>query len=203
MSNIAHELEDRIMDCWSVTSDIKLVYEEYLDSPEPMSEDELSNILIGIEYLYNRKFQRLWQAFEEVCAHGGVFLDKEQVIAAKKGEDRNECDNGGLFDDLEFVGHKVEFPTKEDMQKEWGNLKESIEEIEEEEIDITKGSWIDKDWAQDAEDEIASSTGKTVEKESDIHPWHPLQSQLKKYKAKMSDGTRDTDKIDLGRYLNE
>jgi|ETN07SMinimDraft_1059922.scaffolds.fasta_scaffold01395_4 hypothetical protein len=131
MSNVPHDLEEKIMECWNVTSDIKLTYEEYLDSPEPMSEDELSNILIGIEYLYNRKFQRLWQAFEEVCDHGGVFLDKDQVIAAKKGEDRNECDNGGLFDDLEFVGHKVEFPTKEDMQKEWGNLKESIEEIEE------------------------------------------------------------------------
>ena len=79
MSNIAHELEDRIMDCWNVTSDIKLTYEEYLDSPESMSEDELSNILIGIEYLYNRKFQRLWQTFEEVCDHGGIWLDKKQV----------------------------------------------------------------------------------------------------------------------------
>ena len=79
MSNIAHELEDRIMDCWGVTSDIKLTYEEYLDSPESMSEDELSNILIGIEYLYNRKFQRLWQTFEDVCDHGGIWLDKKQV----------------------------------------------------------------------------------------------------------------------------
>ena len=87
MSNIAHELEDRIMDCWSVTSDIKLVYEEYLDSPEPMSEDELSNILIGIEYLYDRKFQRLWQTFEDVCDHGGVWLDKDLVESAKQDKD--------------------------------------------------------------------------------------------------------------------
>ena len=87
MSNIAHELEDRIMDCWSVTSDIKLVYEEYLDSPDPMDEDELSNILIGIEYLYNRKFQRLWQTFEDVCDHGGVWLDKDLVEAAKQDKD--------------------------------------------------------------------------------------------------------------------
>ena len=79
MSNIAHELEDRIMDCWGITSDIKVAYEEYLDSPEPMGEDELSNILIGIEYLYNRKFQRLWQTFENVCDHGGIWLDKKQV----------------------------------------------------------------------------------------------------------------------------
>jgi len=84
MSNTPHDLEEKIMECWAVTSDIKIVYEEYLDSPEPMSEDELSNILIGIEYLYNRKFQRLWQTFEEVCDHGGVFLDKDQVMVAKQ-----------------------------------------------------------------------------------------------------------------------
>jgi len=87
MSNIAHELEDRIMDCWGVTSDIKLTYEEYLDSPESMSEDELSNILIGMECLYNRKFQRLWQTFEDVCDHGGIWLDKDLVESAKQDKD--------------------------------------------------------------------------------------------------------------------
>ena len=78
--SIAHVLEDRIMDCWGVTSDIKLAYEEYLDSPDNMDEDELSNILIGIEYLYNRKFKRLWKAFEDVCEHGGVWLDSETIL---------------------------------------------------------------------------------------------------------------------------
>ena len=86
MSNIPHDLEEKIMECWNVTSDIKLTYEEYLDSSEPMSEDELSNILIGIEYLYNRKFQRLWQAFETVCNHGGIFLDKDLVTIVKEME---------------------------------------------------------------------------------------------------------------------
>jgi len=87
MSNIAHTLEDRIMDCWGVTSDIKLAYEEYLDSPDQMDEDELSNILIGIEYLYNRKFNRLWKAFEDVCDHGGVWLDEDLVKMSKQGKD--------------------------------------------------------------------------------------------------------------------
>jgi len=87
IEHIAHELEDRIMDCWNVTSDIKLTYEEYLDSPESMSEDELSNILIGIESLYNRKFQRLWQTFEEVCDHGGIWLDKDLVESANQHKD--------------------------------------------------------------------------------------------------------------------
>jgi hypothetical protein len=79
MRNIPFDLEDRIMDCWNVTSDIKVVYEEHLDSPKPMDEDELANILIGMEYLYNRKFQRLFEEFEAICRHGGVFLDENEV----------------------------------------------------------------------------------------------------------------------------
>ena len=92
MINVGLELEEKIMDCWAVTSDIKLTYEEYLDSPEPMSEDELSNILIGIEHIYERKFQRLWQAFEKVCDHGGVWLDKELINNMKRRTD-NESSN--------------------------------------------------------------------------------------------------------------
>ena len=84
MRNIPFDLEAKIMECWNVTSDIKVVYEEHLDSPTPMNEDELANILIGMEYLYNRKFQRLWQAFEDVCDHGGVWLSSEQVELSKK-----------------------------------------------------------------------------------------------------------------------
>jgi len=87
MNNIVYTLEERIMDCWSVTSDIKLAYEEYLDSPDQMDEDELSNILIGIEYLYNRKFKRLWKAFEDVCDHGGVWLDEDLVKMSKQDKD--------------------------------------------------------------------------------------------------------------------
>ena len=118
IEHIAHELEDRIMDCWSVTSDIKLTYEEYLDSPEPMSEDELSNILIGIEYLYNRKFQRLWQTFEEVCDHGGIWLDKDLVESANQHKDlvkvRNVPDR--LYND--FAEKRWDFSPDDDSPDE-------------------------------------------------------------------------------------
>jgi hypothetical protein len=90
MSNIAFELEEKIMDCWNVTSEIKLVYSEYLDSAEIMTEDELMNIMIGIEYLYERKFKRLMASYEKICSHGGVFLDKDVVSATEWGKNREE-----------------------------------------------------------------------------------------------------------------
>jgi hypothetical protein len=44
-----------------------------------MSEDELANILIGMEYMYHRKFERLFREYEAVCHHGGIFLDADDV----------------------------------------------------------------------------------------------------------------------------
>ena len=82
MSNIPFDLEEKIMECWNITSDIKTVYEE-LDSPDLMSDDELANILIGLQALYNRKFERLFHSYEAICEHGGVFLDKDVVDDAK------------------------------------------------------------------------------------------------------------------------
>tara|TARA_R110001606_G_scaffold27828_1_gene88763 strand:+ start:69 stop:332 length:264 start_codon:yes stop_codon:yes gene_type:complete len=84
MRNIPFDLEARIMECWNVTSDIKVVYEEHLDSPTPMNEDELANILIGMEYLYNRKFMRLFEEYEAILKHGGVFLDESTVATIKE-----------------------------------------------------------------------------------------------------------------------
>lgn len=80
------ELEELIMDCWQVTSDIKVVYQEQLDAPKPMTEDELANILIGMEYMYQRKFERLFREYEAVCNHGGIFLDEDDVRAVKEKE---------------------------------------------------------------------------------------------------------------------
>jgi len=89
MSNIAHDLEEKIMDCWSVCEDINVVWEEHQDSKEPMSDDELANILLGMSQLYGRKFNRLQEAFEKICAHGGVWLSPEQVADFKKVEKNN------------------------------------------------------------------------------------------------------------------
>jgi hypothetical protein len=81
------KLEDLIMECWQVTSDIKVVYEEHLDSPTPMNDDELANILIGMEYMYQRKFERLFREYEAVCNHGGIFLDEDDVKAIKEQDE--------------------------------------------------------------------------------------------------------------------
>lgn len=59
------EFEQQIMECWNVTTDIRTATEYLLDAPlEGDREDKLANMLIGIEALYNAKFDKLFRQFE-------------------------------------------------------------------------------------------------------------------------------------------
>ena len=61
------EFEQQIMECWNVTSDIKTVAKYLMDAPlEPGREDKIANMLIGIEALYQAKFEELFRQFEAI-----------------------------------------------------------------------------------------------------------------------------------------
>ena len=64
------DLEQQIMHCWNVTEDVQLLYTWVMDSPETTkmpSElvDKLANALLGMETMYNMKFERLFNTFEK------------------------------------------------------------------------------------------------------------------------------------------
>jgi hypothetical protein len=65
------DLEQQIMDCWNVTSDLRHVCEYLLDAPlEPNREDKMANMLLGIEELYNHKFDKMFRTFENMISVG-------------------------------------------------------------------------------------------------------------------------------------
>lgn len=65
------DLEQQIMDCWNVTSDLRHVCEYLLDAPlEPNREDKMANMLIGMEALYNQKFDKMFKTFEHMITVG-------------------------------------------------------------------------------------------------------------------------------------
>ena len=66
----AIDLEDEIMSVWSTTDDIDTLLYRYLESSAgPLSEDDISNTLLGIKALHDQRCQRLWDAFEKVLAN--------------------------------------------------------------------------------------------------------------------------------------
>ena len=67
------DLEQLILECWNVTSDLRHVTEFVLDAPlEPNREDKISNMLLGMEELYNLKFQKLFNTLETLIAEKKV-----------------------------------------------------------------------------------------------------------------------------------
>ena len=61
------EFEQQIMECWNVTTDIRVVSEYLMDAPlEDDRQDKIANMLIGIEALYEAKFDKLFRQFEQM-----------------------------------------------------------------------------------------------------------------------------------------
>lgn len=76
MSNYTRfDLEQQIFNCWNVLEDIDTLTEAVLDGPKPLTEDEISNVLIGMRQLYDFKFQKLQAIFENLV-HERVVSDE-------------------------------------------------------------------------------------------------------------------------------
>jgi hypothetical protein len=58
------DLEQQIMSCWNVVEDIKMVQE--MTDLRKVSEDELANALLGLQTLYQMKFEVLFNTFEKM-----------------------------------------------------------------------------------------------------------------------------------------
>jgi hypothetical protein len=59
------DLETDIMNCWSIVEDIKELNRCMLDRRK-LTEDEISNYLLGLETIYQVKFERLFETFEKL-----------------------------------------------------------------------------------------------------------------------------------------
>jgi hypothetical protein len=88
--------EDAIMDCWKVVDDINFLWVQIIDGPD-MDNDEICNILLGMQQLYERKFKELETTFHQ--AHdldttppAGEWDDDRIDIIGQNGNDGEHYD---------------------------------------------------------------------------------------------------------------
>jgi hypothetical protein len=74
MSYDQFDYEQQIMSCWNITSDLKDLSEEILEGD--LSKDQIGNVLIGLEQLYNVRFNKLFRIFEQFNRERYSLLDK-------------------------------------------------------------------------------------------------------------------------------
>lgn len=63
MSN-RFDFEKQIFRCWSVTDDLDTLIEAVIE--KDMSKDQIANTLLGMQQLYELRFTKLFDMFEEL-----------------------------------------------------------------------------------------------------------------------------------------
>ena len=61
-----HDLEPMIMDCWHVCDDLQVVFRQIGDGECEPTPDEMMNTLMGMQQLYQWKFEQLFFKYETV-----------------------------------------------------------------------------------------------------------------------------------------
>jgi hypothetical protein len=83
MSKDRFDLEMDISYCRNVVDDIDMLYENILDNPKfvmpPETEDRIANALLGIKELYNMRFERLDDTFNQVFELNEYHKDDIQI----------------------------------------------------------------------------------------------------------------------------
>jgi len=83
------ELEQQIMDCWHIVDDLKVLSEATIENDD-MTMDKVSNITIGLEQLYQLKFEKLFELFEENIRQ--QYNQTEEVIDALRDKEADYSD---------------------------------------------------------------------------------------------------------------
>jgi len=71
MSN-RFDLEQDIMRAWNIIDDIKLLNQMIMDGKFNLTEDKISNILLGMEEIYSLRFEKMFDTFEKCIRTGDV-----------------------------------------------------------------------------------------------------------------------------------
>ena len=63
MSKTRFDMEQEIMGCWNIIEDIKVLHEGVVE--RDLTTDQISNILLGMQEMYQLKFNILFETFEQ------------------------------------------------------------------------------------------------------------------------------------------
>lgn len=130
MSDKIFDLEQEIMQVWSVVDDIDMLY-TYLGSDTKFKDmsveakDEMMNLLLGLKSLYGVKFERMFKTFEVVCREYHTRGKRIEVYECKPFDD-NRID----IDDLHFEAPKgtMLFSDADDaLVREWQEIQDSYD----------------------------------------------------------------------------
>jgi len=76
------DLEQEITNFSIIIEELAMLNEQVLERETPMTQDEISNYLMALEYMCRLRFERLWDTFLQTYK-----LDNYKVFEDWKGQD--------------------------------------------------------------------------------------------------------------------
>ena len=70
-------LESEIMSVWQTKDDLESITSRIMDDPDPMTEDDIANVLIGLSELHDIRCKKLFNVFESMV-HDKQFVEKQE-----------------------------------------------------------------------------------------------------------------------------
>jgi hypothetical protein len=78
------DLEDAIYLAWRTSDDLELFFKYHGDHPKPMTEDEVSNMIYGIQKLHDMRMEKLFDVFKKVHELDEYCTDPEKLANREK-----------------------------------------------------------------------------------------------------------------------
>lgn len=93
--NIKIDLESAIMAAWQTSDDLELLFKHHGDYPTPMTEDQVSNALLGIKTLHEMRMEALLDTYYRKMELNQYCTDPEKLAARHN-----------LFGDIDYLKPK-------------------------------------------------------------------------------------------------
>lgn len=69
------DLEDAMSQMTNLEDDIDVILHSYMDARIRPTEDDITNMLIGVKSLHSARYQRMWQVFEQLIEEKVITSD--------------------------------------------------------------------------------------------------------------------------------
>lgn len=69
------DLEEKIQQIDSIEAELELLLYTIGDSPEVATEDQLMNMVIGMTAMHKKRYEQLWNCFEQLIKTGVISSD--------------------------------------------------------------------------------------------------------------------------------
>jgi hypothetical protein len=78
------DLEDAIYKAWQTCDDLEMFFKHHGDHPKPMTEDEVSNMILGIKQLHDMRMEALMDMMCRVHKLNQYTTDPETLARREK-----------------------------------------------------------------------------------------------------------------------